>query len=76
NTFDGSHYSVGINDRIAKVLQGETEGNFGIRVDNLQFEDYRTAYRQQLRGFLAENNELKRWNDSSEISIDMVQKQP
>jgi hypothetical protein len=76
NTFDGSHYSVAINDRIAKVLQEETEDNFGIRVDNLQFEDYRTAYRQQLRGFLAENNELKRWNDSSEISIDLVQKQP
>jgi hypothetical protein len=73
NTFDGSHYSVKTNNRIAKILQGETDGDFGIRVDNYKFDDYRTAYRQKLRGFLAEKGELKRWDDNPEISIDMVQ---
>jgi hypothetical protein len=72
NTFDGSHYSVETNNKIAKILQGGTDGDFGIRIDNAKFDDYRTAYRQKLRGFLAEEGELKRWNDNSEISIDMV----
>jgi hypothetical protein len=76
NTFDGSHYSVIVNNRIAKILQGETDSDFGIRIDKYKFDDYRTAYRQELRNFLAENNELKRWNDNPAISIDMVQKSP
>ncbi|MEL6931014.1 MAG: hypothetical protein AAFO95_20680, partial [Cyanobacteria bacterium J06600_6] len=29
NTFDGSHYSVTTNNRIAKILQGERDDNFG-----------------------------------------------
>ena len=74
NTFDGSHYSVETNNRIARILQGETDGDFGIRVDNYQFDDYRAAYRQKLKDFLAEEGELQRWDDNSEISIDMVQK--
>lgn len=73
NTFDGSHYSVETNNKIAKILQGGTDGDFGIRVDKYTFEDYRAAYRQKLRGFLAETGELKRWNDNPEISIEMVQ---
>ena len=73
NTFDGSHYSVITNNQIAKILQGEADSNFGIRVDNYSFDDYRHTYRQSLRSFLAENQQLKRWNDSSEVSIDLVQ---
>ena len=72
HTFDGSHYSVTTNNRIAKILQGESDENFGIRVDNYSFDKYRQIYRQNLRNFLAENNELKRWNEDSKISIDMV----
>ncbi len=73
NTFDGSHYSVETNNKIAKILQGGTDGDFGIRIDKYTFEDYRAAYRQKLRGFLAETGELKRWNDNPKIFIDMVQ---
>ncbi|HEY9767786.1 MAG TPA: hypothetical protein V6C71_04660 [Coleofasciculaceae cyanobacterium] len=71
-TFDGSHYSVKTNNRIAEILQGKSERDFGIRIDNYSFNDYRTIYRQKLREFLVENDELERWNDNSEISIDMV----
>lgn len=73
NTFDGSHYSVTTNNLIAEVLQGQSSGDFGVRVDNYDFDNYRQIYRQQLRDFLAAENELKRWNDNSEISIEMVQ---
>ena len=73
NTFDGSHYSVTTNNRVAKILQGEPDNNFGIRVDNYNFEDYRRIYRQNLRNFLADNQELERWNESPEISIEMAQ---
>ncbi|NJK54806.1 MAG: hypothetical protein HC939_01960 [Pleurocapsa sp. SU_5_0] len=73
NTFDGSHYSVETNNKIAKILQGGADGDFGIRIDKYTFEDYRAVYRQKLRGFLAETGELKRWNDNPKISIDMVQ---
>ena len=73
NTFDGSHYSVIINNRIAKILQGETAHNFGIRIDNYDFKTYRNIYRQELREFLTEKGELKRWNENPAISIDMVQ---
>ena len=63
NTFDGSHYSVTVNNKIAEILQGEYDGSFGIRVDQYEFEDYKNLYLQRLRSFLAENNELKRWNE-------------
>ncbi|MEO1799340.1 MAG: hypothetical protein AAFR62_02750 [Cyanobacteria bacterium J06629_2] len=73
NTFDGSHFSVAANSSLAEVLQGETVGDFGIRIDNYDFDDYRQIYRQKLRNFLAAEKELQRWNDNSEISIQMVQ---
>lgn len=73
NTFDGSHYSVKINNRIAKNLQEESPDSFGIRIDRYSFDEYRKIYRQQLQEFLAENNQLQRWNDSNEISIDLVE---
>ncbi len=60
NTFDGSHYSVKVNDKIAAILQGQEE-NFGLRVDQYSFEDYRRLYLAQMRKFLADNNQLKRW---------------
>lgn len=74
NTFDGSHYSVATNNRIAQILQGKTDSDFGIRVDNYQFDDYRAAYRQKLKNFLEKEGELKRWDNNSEISINLVQK--
>lgn len=73
NTFDGSHYSVEVNDRIAKILQGETEENFGIRVDRYSFEEYRKIYRQKLRDFLAAHDRLDLWSDRAELSIDFVE---
>ena len=72
NTFDGSHYSVKVNNQIAKILQQDSEPNFGIRIDRYSFEEYRKIYRQQLRQFLVENNQLQRWEDRQEISIDLV----
>lgn len=75
-TFDGSHYSVEVNNRIAEILQQDlddgSEDNFGIRIDRHSFAEYRKIYRQQLRQFLAENNQLELWNDSEEVSIKMV----
>ena len=71
NTFDGSHFSVEINNKIAHILQGEDD-SFGIRVDNYNFGDYREKYRHELQGFLAESQELERWDDNSELSIEMV----
>ena len=72
-THDGSHYSVAINNRIAKILQDKSTDSFGVRIDRYSFDEYRTIYRQELRKFLAENNQLQRWDDSTEISIDMVE---
>ncbi|MEM7758603.1 MAG: hypothetical protein AAF298_10815 [Cyanobacteria bacterium P01_A01_bin.40] len=73
NTFDGSHYSVEVNNRIAKILQGDSTDNFGIRIDNYDFASYGKIYRQKLREFLVEKNQLQLWHDSSEVSIDFIQ---
>lgn len=73
NTFDGSHFLVTVNNQIAAVLQGKSREDFGIRVDQYSFDEYRRLYRQKLRDFLAENNELQRWQESDELSVDMVQ---
>ena len=73
NTFDGSHYSVMVNNQIADILQGESDPDFGIRVDEYDFDEYRSLYRQKLKDFLANNNELERWQDSSKISVEMVE---
>lgn len=75
NTFDGSHYSVEVNNQIAGILQqsdNNSDDNFGIRIDRYGFDEYRKIYRQKLRQFLAENERLDRWDDNEEISIDMV----
>ncbi|MEL6496710.1 MAG: hypothetical protein AAFQ41_16555 [Cyanobacteria bacterium J06623_7] len=72
NTFDGSHFSVETNNQIAHILEGKADRNFGIRIDEYSFADYRQTYRRELRNFLAENQELQRWQESSTISIDMV----
>ena len=74
NTFDGSHYSVTVNNEIAKIMQGEEGGNFGIRVDKYSFDEYRNLYREKLKNFLAENNQLELWQESPEISVNMVEK--
>jgi|GEM_PF-549878 len=73
NTFDGSHYSVTVNNQIADILQGENQEDFGIKVDRYSFPEYRNSYRQKLKDFLADNNELKRWQKSDEISVEMVE---
>lgn len=71
-TFDGSHYSVAVNNRIAKILQGETGESFGVRIDPYSFDEYRKIYRQKLRDFLAANDRLDLWSDRTEVSIDFV----
>ena len=73
NTFDGSHYSVKVNDQIAKVIQGEKDRDFGIRIDQLEFGEYRQIYRQKLRGFLEENDQLQRWQKSDGLSVEMME---
>lgn len=72
NTFDGSHFSVEVNDKIAEVLQGKPDEDFGIRVDKYEFDEYRTLYRQKLKNFLAEHKQLKRWQESEDISVEML----
>ena len=72
-THDGSHYSVAINNRIAEILQQKSTDSFGVKVDRYSFNEYRTIYRQELRKFLAENNQLQRWDDNNAISIDLVE---
>ncbi|MDJ0589291.1 MAG: hypothetical protein QNJ72_04735 [Pleurocapsa sp. MO_226.B13] len=72
NTFDGSHFSVTVNNQIAEILQGKESTNFGIRVDKYDFEQYRKLYRQKLKNFLAENEKLELWQTSEEISVEMV----
>lgn len=73
NTFDGSHYSVTVNNEIAQILQGKNNEDFGIRVDKYDFKEYRSLYRQKLRDFLAENNQLDLWQKSEEILVNMVE---
>ncbi|MGF1541072.1 MAG: hypothetical protein ACFCU5_11580 [Pleurocapsa sp.] len=60
HTFDGSHYSVKVNDKIAAIVQGK-EPSFGLRVDNYDYEQYHQLYFGQIREFLAENNQMQRW---------------
>ena len=73
NTFDGSHYSVTVNNEIAKILQGKNNEDFGIRIDRYTFDEYRSLYRKKLRSFLAENDRLELWQESAEISVKMVE---
>ncbi|MEM8719168.1 MAG: hypothetical protein AAGE84_07640 [Cyanobacteria bacterium P01_G01_bin.39] len=66
NTYDGSHYSVTVNNQIAAILQGKSHDNFGIRIDDHDFASYQNIYRQELREFLAENDQLQRWQENTE----------
>lgn len=59
-TFDGSHYSVPVNNEIANILQGKSN-SFGIKIDAYNYEDYRRLYLTKIKEFLAENNQLQRW---------------
>ncbi|GAB4530261.1 MAG: hypothetical protein Tsb0014_12770 [Pleurocapsa sp.] len=71
HTFDGSHYSVEVNNEVAAILQGESD-SFGIRINSHDFQEYRRLYFAKLREFLAENNQLKRWQppkDLKDISL-------
>ena len=72
NTFDGSHYSVTVNNKIAQILQGEEIEDFGIKVNKYSFDEYRNLYRQKLKNFLAENNQLELWQKSEKMSVRMV----
>ncbi|MEM7590969.1 MAG: hypothetical protein AAF383_05525 [Cyanobacteria bacterium P01_A01_bin.83] len=67
NTYDGSHYSVTVNNQIASILQGKSSDNFGIRIDDHDFASYQNIYRQELREFLVENDQLQRWQENTEI---------
>lgn len=73
NTFDGSHYSVTVNNEIAQILQGQDNAAFGIRVDKYSFEEYRSLYRQKLKNFLAEKGQLELWQNSEKILVNMVE---
>lgn len=73
NTFDGSHYSVTVNNEIAEILQGKQNKDFGIKVSQYNFDDYRKIYRQKLQDFLAEKKKLGLWQQSDEISVEMVE---
>lgn len=73
NTFDGSHYSVTVNNEIAAILQGKQNNDFGIRVNQYDFDDYRKIYRQKLQDFLAEKDKLELWQKSEEVSIETVE---
>ena len=74
NTFDGSHYSVIVNNKIAKILQGKEAEDFGIRVGRYSFDEYRNLYRQKLKNFLVEKDRLDLWQESTGISVNMVEK--
>jgi hypothetical protein len=50
NTRDGSHFSAGVNDRIAEALGGQAP-SFGILVTGLGREAYRAAFLAAARGF-------------------------
>ena len=60
NTYDGSHFTVRVNNRIADILQGKL-ANFGVRVDQYSFQEYSTIYKDKIREFLEEHGELERW---------------
>ena len=57
NTYDGSHFSVKVNDRIAGILEGKTD-TFGVRIDKYSYPEYRLLYTRKINEFLAENGEL------------------
>jgi hypothetical protein len=66
HTFDGSHYSVEVNNEVAAILEGKSD-SFGIRIDRYDFQEYRRLYFAKLREFLAENNQLKLWQAPKDI---------
>jgi hypothetical protein len=68
HTFDGSHYSVKINDRMAKILQGQTV-TFGLKVNNYSFEQYRDLYLQEIYKFLSENDRLQYWREAKTYPV-------
>jgi hypothetical protein len=68
HTFDGSHYSVEINDRMAKVLQGQTV-TFGLKIDDYSFDEYRDLYLKEVYQFLSENDRLKYWREAKTYEV-------
>lgn len=73
NTFDGSHFSVEVNNVLASVLQGKNHEDFGIQVDKYKFDEYRALYREKLQNFLAEKKKMELWQQSDAISVEMVE---
>lgn len=57
NTYDGSHFSVKVNNRVADTLQGKSTG-FGFKINQYSFPEYRKMYKVKIEEFLAEHNEL------------------
>ena len=60
NTYDGSHFFPPVHDKIAEVLQGKSS-NFGIRVDDYSFDEYRDLYKKEIQKFLEEEDKLNLW---------------
>jgi hypothetical protein len=50
NTYDGSHYNLKTNAKIANILNGEPM-TFGVRVDTLSEEEYKKRYKQAVKIF-------------------------
>lgn len=56
NTYDGNHYYPRVYRRVAKTLEGNLS-NFGIHVNELGLNDYRTLYFNRLNQFLVQKNQ-------------------
>ncbi len=63
-TWDGSHFSTSVNDKIVDILQGKPP-TFGVQVDQHSYEEYRSQYLRELKTFMEEQGELTRWQDGN-----------
>lgn len=64
NTYDGNHYYPEVYQQVALVLEGKS-GSFGVNVKQVNLADYQALYKTQLRAFLVQIGEEKRWREAS-----------
>jgi hypothetical protein len=55
NTYDGSHFTVEVNNQIADILENRAD-NIGLKVDKFTIDSYKTAYIERLEEFLSREN--------------------
>jgi len=60
NTYDGSHFYPKVNDKIAEILEGK-QSTFGIRVDNMNLNNYQEFHQKRLKEFLDEQGKEELW---------------